>query len=289
MYRLQLFATSIMKILRSIFYSLPPTFRFWVRRIVFLPVDIWEGLIGKRPVGVPPRGLIYTGSGDFVAQGNKFRDYFVQLGGLKPHHHVLDVGSGIGRMAFPLTQFLSKEGRYEGFDVVEYGVKWCQQHISKQHPNFHFQYVALENDLYTADGNDASKFRFPYADATFDFVFLTSVFTHLLPDITENYCKEIARVLKPGGICFGTFFILTPESIAAMEQTRTFYFPYQYANYAVMNQQVPSANVAYKIEYLHQQLLAPHHLHLKYHHLGSWSGLPESIDFQDILIIEKNS
>ena len=37
---------------------------------------------------------------------------------LSPDHRVLDIGCGTGRMAIPLTSFLSKKGSYEGFDIV---------------------------------------------------------------------------------------------------------------------------------------------------------------------------
>ena len=50
---------------------------------------------------------------------------FIDLGGLKPEHRVLDIGSGIGRVAIPLTEYLNEKGSYEGFDVVELGVNWC--------------------------------------------------------------------------------------------------------------------------------------------------------------------
>ena len=56
---------------------------------------------------VPPRRKIFTGSGDFLQTGRDFLHYFVEFGHLKPHHRVLDVDSGIGRMAIPLTGYLN--------------------------------------------------------------------------------------------------------------------------------------------------------------------------------------
>jgi len=41
----------------------------------------------------------------------------------------------------------------------------------------------------------ASEFVFPFADASFDFVSLASVFTHMLPVDLEHYAGQIARVL----------------------------------------------------------------------------------------------
>ena len=171
-----------MPTLRKLYYALPPAWRFLARRLYYLPADLYEGLSGRRDAMTPPRGLIYTGSGDFRAQGEKMRQYFVELAGLQPHHRVLDVGSGIGRIAAPLTDYLDEQGSYEGFDVVEVGVRWCEKAISRRFPNFRFKYVDLDNDLYRSGGGSAADFRFPYADEDFDFVVLTSVFTHMLPD-----------------------------------------------------------------------------------------------------------
>ena len=56
---------------------------------------------------------------------------------------------------------------------------------------------------------DAEKLDFP--DATFDFVCATSVFTHMLPAGVANYLREIRRVLRPGGRCLATFFVLRSD------------------------------------------------------------------------------
>lgn len=268
---------------------MPPALRLWARKVAFFPVDVWRSITGKRSLLEPPKGLIYTGSGDFIEQGNRFMDYFVRYGKLRPEENVLDVGSGIGRMAVPLTAFLSPEARYEGFDVVETGVNWCTANISARFPNFRFQYIPLENDLYTSGGMNASEFRFPYPDASFGFVFLTSVFTHMMPAEVEHYLKEIFRVLKPGGRCFATFFILTPESEAAMTQNRKFWFPYSKGFYSLMEQKVVSANVAYQWEYVCKEWFIPTGFEVKEALWGKWSGRPEGecVDFQDIVVLEK--
>src|SRR5262249_6440676 len=52
------------------------------------------------------------------------------------------------------------------------------------------------------------EFVFPYADASFDFVFLTSVFTHMLPAEVAQYLREVRRVLRPAGRCPAAFFFL---------------------------------------------------------------------------------
>ncbi len=274
--------------LRNLYYTLPPRWRFTARRLFYLPIDFWEGLSGKRDALTPPRGMIYTGSGDFRAQGNKLLQYFIEDAGLKPDHDVLDIGSGIGRIAVPLTTYLNASGSYHGFDVVETGVSWCQQNISKRHANFVFQYIELENDLYRSEGANAASFVFPYEDNSFDFVVLSSVFTHMLPEEVANYLKEIGRVLRPGGCCFATFFVWNEASAKVDQRNPTFAFPHDYGHYRLMDDRVASANVAFDESYLHQ-LITSAKLKLEQTFYGYWSkGIRgESKDFQDILLLRK--
>ena len=156
---------------------------------------------------------------DFRAAGDEFRELLVSLGGLRPDDDVLDVGSGVGRIAVGLTDWL--RGRYEGIDVVRRGVEWCQQAITPRYPNFHFQVADLYNRHYNPVGRvPASDYRFPFEDQSFDFVVLTSVFTHLLPADRDNYISEIARVLRPKGRCFATFFLLNEEARQSLRDGR---------------------------------------------------------------------
>jgi 2-polyprenyl-3-methyl-5-hydroxy-6-metoxy-1,4-benzoquinol methylase len=86
-------------IIRSIFYKIPVPLRYLARRIVFLPQDLFK----KRHELVPPKGLIYTGGGDYLKAGTQFFDYFIKYCHVKPNHKILDIGCGMGRMAIPFT------------------------------------------------------------------------------------------------------------------------------------------------------------------------------------------
>jgi SAM-dependent methyltransferase len=182
---------------RKLFYTIPPAWRFAVRRLYYLPLDTWEAITGQRDPMTPPKGLIYTGGGDFRQAGECALQHFIAFCSLQPHHHILDVGSGIGRMAIPLTRFLDKNGAYDGFDVIQKGVDWCRENITAHFPNFRFRYVPLDNDLYRTDGDNAAQFLFPYEDAQFDLIIVNSVFTHMLPSEVDHYLGEISRVIKP--------------------------------------------------------------------------------------------
>lgn len=275
--------------IRKLYYLLSPSQRLLVRRIAFFPIDVVETLTGIRDRNIPPRGMIFTGTGDFKKAGQQYLELFIKHGGLQSDHRVLDVGSGIGRMALPLTSFLSEKGSYEGFDIVPSGVKWCQENISRRFPRFSFKLIHLKNDLYSINGKEADGFTFPYPDKEFDFVFLTSVFTHMVPREVENYMKEISRVLKPGGTCFSTFFIYNN-----FQQESTgkpfFTFPIDHGYYRLMDQRVQSANVAFRQSYIEQTLAADNNLRIKTILPGYWNDLTTKnsrADFQDIVVFLK--
>ena len=273
---------------RFLYYLLPTPVRLFARRLYYLPADTIDCMLGRRPEGVPPRGKIFTGPGDYVKLGEKFLTYFQQLGGLKPNDAVLDIGCGIGRMAVPLTGFLSKEGSYDGFDIVKSGIDWCNRHIAQKHPNFHFLYTGLYNQLYnTSDKADASNFSFPYPDEKFDFVFLTSVFTHMMPAEVETYLQEISRVMKPGAKCLISFFIINCESEDLMiKQPTHMNFPINKGFYRLHSSRVDTANVAYDEEWLLEKL-EDAGLKMDDIKYGEWCGRTNYFDYQDLLICSK--
>jgi SAM-dependent methyltransferase len=128
----------------------------------------------------------------------EFLGYFIEIGGLKPSHRVLDVGCGIGIMAARLTDFLSPVGSYDGFDVVKIGIDWANNNIARRFPNFRFSHADIFNKHYNPRGKlDPDTFKFSFESGTFDFIFLKSVFTHMRPKSVQNYMAEIVVCLGP--------------------------------------------------------------------------------------------
>lgn len=274
---------------RRLFYALPANWRYWVRRIAYFPYDLKHYYLRSPRPFHPPKGMIFVGSGDFIGQGKRFLQHFIDLGGLQPHHHVLDIGCGIGRMAIPLTAYLDpKQGKYEGFDIMPVGIRWCQQNISTRFPHFRFKLVNLYNDLYKTDAaEDGRNFIFPYDNQHFDFIFLTSVFTHMLPEETVNYLNQISRVLKPNARCLATFFV-EDEQVEAQRKLGAlgFDFPYKEGPYALMDKHAKAGNVAYTEKWLHTKIQDAG-LKIIGFYPGKWRGFADAKDFQDMFIFEK--
>lgn len=242
---------------------------------------------GRDPL-IPPRRLDFVGDSDFTATGDEFLGHFVELAGLRPDEHVLDVGSGIGRMARPLAGFLSPRGSYHGFDAVAEAVDWCRRHYSA-HPNFAFAHVDVANALYNPRGReDARTLRFPHEDGAFDFVFLTSVLTHLLPDAADHYLGEVARVTRPGGRVLLTFFLLDEDARARRARGEAeLHFDHERSPAALVSAELPEQAVAYEEAWVHDRLAA-HGLRVREPvHRGCWSGRAGARSFQDIVVVDR--
>ncbi len=260
-----------------------------VQKIYYFPKDMIDLLLGQRDDLTPPRGKIFTGSGDFKEIGEQYLRYFIDLGGLKPDENVLDVGCGIGRMALPLTGHLKGGGTYEGFDIVPDGIAWCKKKITPRYPNFHFQLADIYNRTYNPKGKyKASEYRFPYSDEQFDFTFLTSIFTHLLPPDVENYLSEISRTLKTGGRCLITFCLSNAESLNLIERKKsTLDFKYDFNHYRVVDRTLPESAVAYHESYA-RTLYSKYGLKIvEPIHYGSWCGREQFLNYQDIVLAVK--
>jgi ubiquinone/menaquinone biosynthesis C-methylase UbiE len=240
----------------------------------------------------PPAHSIFIGDGDFKLVGQILLKQLIDGGGLKPTDKVLDVGCGMGRVALPMVDFLDvkKGGSFDGFEIVWKGIEWCQKKY-RQYSNFKFVHADVYNLHYNPEGTTkSSEYRFPYPDNTFDFVFLTSVFTHMMPEDMENYLREIARVMKPGATSFITYFILNDENLSLVKEGKmhkNFNFKYDYDLYQLVRDDDPEDAIGFKLDYL-QKIYAASGLTIKKPILyGAWSGREQHFGFQDVVIAHK--
>jgi ubiquinone/menaquinone biosynthesis C-methylase UbiE len=250
--------------------------------------------IYKLPPLVPPahlRVLVGPFSNAYYYQvvAEEFMKYFKNICGLKPNENVLDVGCGCGQMAAALTGYLDKSAIYEGFDIIGTLINWCEKNISAKYPNFHFELADVFNGSFNPNGRyTAATYKFPYKDQSFNFIFLKSVFTHMLPEDLENYLSEIARVMKSGGRCLISYFLLNTESLKFIEaKSSTLDFKHVFGIYRTINEAAPEEAVAYNEEYVHNlyskfglQIIEPVHY-------GSWCGRRNFLSYQDMVIASR--
>lgn len=240
----------------------------------------------------PPQELAaWVGPANFREVGEEYVSYLVELAGLRPTDRVLDVGCGVGRMALPLTRVLQDGGTYDGFDVMEAPIRWCREHVSPRFPHFRFQHVDVRNGFYSPAGAAAAtEIRYPYEDASFDLVLLASVFTHLIPTERDHYLAEIARVLRPGGKCLASFFLLNEESLALIRAGLSpgLPFPHRREGHRLNDAVHPEAAVAHDEAFVlrsyrdRRLTLDPS---IRY---GTWCGRLDGLSYQDIVVATRS-
>ncbi len=126
--------------------------------------------------------------------------------GLQPSSAVLEIGCGLGRLAYELSWFLNFDGNYTGFDIAPDAIAWLNENYAPVLPGFRFDLLDVQNPrFHAAAGKHAHEVRFPYPDAAYDIVCAFEVFMHIPLNGVRNYLNEVARVLKPGGRAVLTF------------------------------------------------------------------------------------
>ncbi len=253
---------------------------------------LMQSVLKNRFLPSPDPNSVFVGDGDYRAVGAEFLGHFIRKGGLRPDARVLDIGSGIGRMAVPLTQYLDPaRARYSGIDPVAGGVNWCRQNIASRYPNFDFRHIDIAHDLYNPKGVvNGISLVLPFQDKSFDFAIMTSVVTHLPSDEVKVYLREVARVLAPGGRLFMTAFVV--DDIAARDRhgkrdRRLAFERHGDGPCWFVPDLPPLAAVGFESGFL-DRALAGVGLMLETKSLGHWRGV-DADHYQDIFIASRGA
>jgi SAM-dependent methyltransferase len=222
---------------------------------------------------------------EFKRNGEEFLKIYKEICGLQPDEKFLDVGSGIGRKTLPLTQYLNQGAVYEGIDITKSGIDWCREKITPRFPNFHFQQIDVYNKYYNPAGKyQPAEYKFPFPDESFSFVMLGSVFTHMLPADLENYLSEIHRVLKKGGRCLITYFLLNEESLRLIEAGRsTLDLKHVFDKYRTMSREAPEQAIAFDEGWI-KELYGRQGLKVLRIDYGSWCARESYLSEQDLIL-----
>ncbi len=274
--------------------AMPRSLRWTARRLFLAPVDLADRLRGPDRSVMPPRAANYSGAVvDFEESGDTLVSALGEVAGLVPSSRVLDLGCGMGRLGAAMARFLEPSGSYDGLDIVPDGIGWCRENIVGPHENIRFTLANVYNREYNPGGSvSAVDFVFPFPDEAFDVVVLASVFTHMLPDDVDHYLGEIARVLAPGGRCFASCYLLTPDALTRMRSKESVLtFNHNHGTYWVVSSKVPELSVGYDDGFL-SDLYAKHGLSNE-RYPGHWCGQPShwskesSFGEQDVIVARK--
>ena len=240
---------------------------------------------------VPPLDLLraYAVTAEqFTEHGYGFlHEFLVKRARLQPNEKVLDLGCGPGHHARALVEYLTIDGSFDGLDISQSSISYCQSAYA-EFQNFAFQHADIFNAHYNPTSTlRQADYRLPYDDNRFDLVYAVSLFTHLMPDDTVAYFREIRRVLKPSGRFAASFFLLTEEALSNLSNPAhptLFRFPYEHGNIRVMSLNDLSEAVAYPELWI-RRILNENGFRVVETTYGTWSGERDLLQaLQDIVM-----
>jgi SAM-dependent methyltransferase len=251
---------------------------------------------------VPPRDL-WTGPRDSIHHYYRwlweYMAYLQLLAGLRRQSQVLELGCGHGRTARALLEYLRSPGGYRGLDVDRPKILDAQERIERRWPNFQFLWADVFNAQYNPGGTiAAADYVLPFDGQSFDIVYAASLFTHLLPQETAAYLRQIGRVLKPGGKALVSFFLLDHYRGPGTTVSPLYEFDHALdpldpldpleGGAAVRDPDHPDAAVAYRTSFLAARA-ADAGLAVRQILPGLWSNSTDwAVNEQDLLLLERS-
>ena len=229
-----------------------PAFRAFLRAFDVMPRAAFREFRDLPPndlrcrVGVGNR--LFANQVLHIKQGFNFWLYAFSRGWCDFASDVVEIGVGCGRRAFHVRDFQLQAERFTGsylaIDIDRELLGWCRDNFDDR---FEFVQSTHASRSYVNTAASEGFFRIPRADDSIDFVFGTSVFSHLLEPEVRNYLEEGARVLRRGRVMAMSCFCidLATRSIGVRHS-----FPERIGNAHVQSLRQPEAAVAYESEFL---------------------------------------
>lgn len=119
---------------------------------------------------------------------------FLRAQGLRPHHHLLDLGCGALRGGLHLIEYL-ESGHYAGLDVNASLIRAGQREVELAGLSAKSPRLAVDDQC-----------RVGLFGLRFEYAISISVFTHLPMDTIVRCMSNVAAVLAPGGHYYASYF-----------------------------------------------------------------------------------
>lgn len=216
---------------------------------------------------------------------------------------LLDYGCGLGRLAFAFTNFFGKDParRYFGYEIHPKAYAFLSQ-AYRQYPNVSFIGDALSVDdsyLEIHEGATRANQNGPRINAAdvrlqarigvaLDLQFSHSVFTHMYRAPIVRVLSEVARLMKPEGVCVNTWLLVDRFAASAVScGLADRQLPYEFSDHGFLtyDRNNPLMCTAYRLEHAKAIYAAAGHEILDVQ-WGTWSGrIPtQQITYQDVVI-----
>jgi SAM-dependent methyltransferase len=223
-------------------------FKFLVDTADLGPRLLWKDFRKLPPnhmrIRIGSDSRVFSNQPFYLRSAESFWLNYMSIGAVKSNSTIVDIGCGCGRFAHHMRDFdyqgIRFTGRYIGVDIDPEMLQWCRNHFDAD--RFQFLQSTHASKSYNQTGGNIGGYTLPIADGTVDFVFSTSLFSHLLEPELRNYLKESLRVMKRGATIVMSFFCLDyPPPTYGGRHT----FSHRIGNAAVESLKVPEAAVAY--------------------------------------------
>lgn len=162
---------------------------------------------------LPPPHLRYCGArfrddATFLESGREEARRLVRDFSVDESTSILEVGCGPGRLPIGILAEGLRIARYDGVDIDDRALRWCQRYLSRGHREYQFHIVRAGHRRYNPRGPAMDEeFRLPLQTHSYDLIYLHSVFANLEPNDVRVYLSEFRRLLRPAGQVFLTAFI----------------------------------------------------------------------------------